>query len=309
MYHIIANPSSRSGKAGKLWVKVVRPYLNEHHLEYRAWLSQKNGDIEKIIKKIEDEEVERPLRLVVLGGDGTVNELLQGLKHPEDVILSFLPVGSGNDLGRAIGIPSNIQEAMKIAFETGSPRKMDLGELTFPDGSSRKFIISCGIGFDAAVCESVNKSTLKVKLNRIGMGKLSYLGIAIREIVGARRVSGSLQIDGKPAMPLDRLLFVTGMNEAYEGGGFKFCPKADDSDGKLSLCIVQEIPVRKFFLVLPFAMGGKHAMFRGISLEQGASFTIKLEEPLWVHTDGEVSRMSDAFTARAIPGAITFVKP
>jgi YegS/Rv2252/BmrU family lipid kinase len=309
MYHIVVNPSAKSGTGKRLWNEITEPYLRQNKIEYKVWFSQQAGDLTRIAGDICATQIQRPLQVVVLGGDGTMNEFLQGIQPNEDIILGYVPTGSGNDFSRALHIPSDTLEALDQVFRFGTPTRIDLGEVVYPDGAFRRFIVSCGIGFDAAVCEAAGRSPLKVKLNKIKLGKLIYLLTALKEIFTAQRANGVLTLDGKKKITVKRLLFVAGMNEPYEGGGFLFGPNARDNDGKLDLCLVQQISRPKVLAVLPFGLKGKQFLFRGVTEHHAKEYEITLDAPLWVHTDGEASRRTDSLKVRSIVSSIRVIKP
>ena len=103
-------------------------------------------------------------------------------------------------------------------------------------------------------------------MNRIGLGKLTYLGIALKQLITARKVSCTLTIENavngkQTAFQLPRFLFVTCMSHRYEGGGFMFCPPATDNDGVLDLCCVGNISKVLVLLALPTAFFGKHLQY------------------------------------------------
>ena len=195
---------------------------------------------------------------------------------------------------------------------------MDLGRLTYLDEEqpeeSRLFAVSCGIGFDAAVCAEAMHSPIKDTMNRIGLGKLTYLGIALKQLITARKVSCTLTIENavngkQTAFQLPRFLFVTCMSHRYEGGGFMFCPPATDNDGILDLCCVGNISKVLVLLALPTAFFGKHYFVKGIDAYTATQMSITASAPLWVHTDGEVTRKSCGFRVECLPGAIRMITP
>ena len=157
----------------------------------------------------------------------------------------------------------------------------------------KRFNVSCGIGFDAAVCEEALHSKMKEFLNRFKMGKLVYLCIALKQLIKAKRVSCDLYLDENEPIHVKGLLFVACMNHKYEGGGFMFGPDADYQDGFLDLCVVGNIPKPLILLALPTAMKGKHFGFPCIEKYRAREVRIKISESLWVHTDGEVYVKSD----------------
>ncbi|MBP1586357.1 MAG: diacylglycerol kinase family lipid kinase [Lachnospiraceae bacterium] len=306
MLHIIENSSSGSDKKGIL-EQTIKPYLSNAGEDYRIYLSEKPGDIARIAAEIT--ATDETVRILLIGGDGSINELLSGIRDTKKVILGLIPTGSGNDFARSVGIPKDIKLALDIALKRGRTGIIDLGEVTYEDGTSRKFIISSGIGFDAAVCEEAMHSRLKKSLNRIKLGKLSYGLIAIRQIFGASRPDGSISIDGGEEIPLKKVLFAAFMNEPFEGGGFKFAPNASHTDGKLDICVVDSIPRIKFFLCLPFAFSGKHFMFSHVNEYHASRIHVHLTAPMWVHTDGEVKRQASDIDIRVLRSAVNITMP
>ncbi len=298
MYHIIINPASRSGTGKKLWKTIVEPYLMEQKIEYISYFSEHPGDVATLAARItKGAPANAPCRLVVLGGDGTVNEALQGICDFRAVALGYIPTGSSNDFARDLGIPKDTLEATKLAFMTGTGHKMDVGCVTFTDGTHRFFAVSCGMGFDAAVCEETNRSTFKKALNHIKLGKLAYLTIAVKQLFAAKSASCDITLDDKPAFTLTKYLFSASMLHRYEGGGFKFCPNAKSDDGIIDICTAAaQMPKLLILLALPTAFFGKHYLFPGISPYKARTIHIKASVPLWIHTDGEILRKDDELT-------------
>lgn len=307
MYHIIINPSSRSGKGLKIWKTEVEPALHQENVSYRSYFSREAGDVARIAADILNENKERPLRIILLGGDGTVNEALQGMKDTSGIILGYIPTGSSNDLARDIGIPREPAAALNLILHTGRTYPMDLGTVTYDDGTRRRFVVSCGIGFDAAVCEEALHSNIKKFFNKIGLGKLTYLGIALKQLITARPVSCTLTLDDGAPISIRRLLFITCMQHRFEGGGFMFCPAADATDGLLDLCSVANVPKLVILFALPTAFKGKHYFVKGIRPYRAKKIRIETSAPLWVHTDGEVNRRTRAFSVVCEPKSIQII--
>ena len=319
MYHIIINPASRSGRGAKIWSEQIEPALKESNAVYQTYFSKKAGEVKQLAAQITAEYTAKTdLKLIILGGDGTVNEALQGIADPSKVILGYIPTGSSNDLARDLNIPKEPKAALDLILRDAAPRVMDLGRLTYLDADqpeeSRLFAVSCGIGFDAAVCAEAMHSPIKDTMNRIGLGKLTYLGIALKQLITARKVSCTLTLEDtvhnrQENLALPRFLFVTCMSHRYEGGGFMFCPSADDHDGVLDLCSVGNISKGLVLLALPTAFFGKHYFVKGINAHTATRMSITTSSPLWVHTDGEVTRKSCGFRVECLPCAIRMVTP
>ena len=224
--------------------------------------------------------------IVVLGGDGTVNEVINGIRIPEKVTLGYIPIGSSNDFARGLNIPKDPMEALNIILDPRNIIHMDLGVLTAA-GRQRRFAVSAGIGFDAAVCHEVCVSRWKVLLNRIGLGKLSYAVVALDRLKKDRPVRMTVTLPEGMEQIFEKTYFAAFMNLPYEGGGFKFCPEAVPSDGLMDVVIVHGLPVMKILCLLPLAFWGKHVGFRGVTLLKCRKVQIKTSIPFPLHTDGE----------------------
>ena len=82
------------------------------------------------------------------------------------------------------------------------------------------------------------------------------------------------------------------MNTKYEGGGFQFCPHAESDDGLLDVCVGNHLSQFDFFRIFPYAYSGNHLKFKGVTEMKAKEIEIKVEKPMWVHTDGEVNCQS-----------------
>lgn len=297
MYHILINPASRSGLGLKIWKEQIEPALRQEEVIYHSYFSEKSGDVAKLAHEITARNhTPETISLIILGGDGTLNEALQGIEDLEHIVIGYIPTGSSNDLARDLKISRDPLKALSSILHTGTERRMDLGTVIYPDQTRRRFAVSCGIGFDAAVCEEAMHSRLKNTLNKLGLGKLTYLGIALKQLLTARAVSCEIRLDNLTTVHISKVLFVTCMIHRFEGGGFQFCPDALPADGILNLCTVGDLPKLLILLALPTAFWGKHYFVKGIAPYKAKEVTIRCSSPLWIHTDGEVTRKSEEFT-------------
>lgn len=321
MYHVIVNPASKSGRGRAIWAR-LEPIFKEKNIPYKVLFSKGAGHVAKVVEKLTAldaaEGEKAPIKLIILGGDGTVNEALQGIQDFDKVMIGYIPTGSSNDLARDLQLPKKPEEILHTILEGQTARTMDLGLLTYADTSGERsrikanavsdkrfFAVSSGIGFDAAVCEEALNSRFKNILNKLKIGKLTYLVIALRQLIAAKAVSCDIYLEEQEApIHIDRFLFTAFMIHKYEGGGFKFCPMADETDGKLDLCVVGNIPKPVILTALPTAFFGKHYIFSAIRHYTTSKVTFQTSLPLWVHTDGEVYMKSDHITVSCLPQKI-----
>lgn len=298
MYDIIINPSSRSGLGIKVW-NSIEPVLKNRNITYKTYFTEKPGDASLFAENITSTAEEH--KILVLGGDGTINEILQGIVNFEHTTIGYIPSGSSNDLARDLNISSKPLERIEQILREETVVLKDVGELCYnsyetkdmmvsPETfrTTRRFSISAGIGFDAAVCAEASRSRAKSFFNKLGLGKLVYLMIALKQLVMSKREGCELTIDDNPPVKYEHQLFIAAMIHRYEGGGFMFCPHSSYNDGILDLCVAGNIPLFKILIILPTAFFGKHFCFKEVYELRGRNIHIKTDVPLWVHTDGEV---------------------
>lgn len=317
MYHFIVNPASRSGQGAKYW-KIVKEYLDTHQLAYEAHISNHSGHVAELMKELTKDLTEESdsITVIILGGDGTVGEALQGIMRFDKLILGYIPTGSSNDLARDLGISSDPIEALKCILDTPRIHTMDIGTMEYQDTLSgadtwltRRFAVSCSIGYDAAICEEVMRSKLKRILNHIGLGKLIYLMIALKQLLGANWVDAVLTLnDTNQPIPIKRMLFLVGMNHRFEGGGFMFAPAANDHDGIVDICCASNATALRVLRILPTAYKGNHVRFPEVSEYHIPSYSIKTEVPMWLHADGEPLVMTNHLKVSCQKEVLHFIR-
>lgn len=286
MLYFIVNETSRSGKGESLWENVKR-ILEKKGIEYKSWITEYKGHAMELAREIcsmEDDDI----RLVVLGGDGTINEAINGMHNFEKVKFGIIPNGSGNDFGRGYGLPNSAAECLKIILKSKNTDSIDIGKVTYDDGQKTKlFAISSGIGMDALVCKHVEKSKIKKILNKVHLGKLTYLVITVKTLFTMNTSDVKIVFDEDKHMDFSRVIFLASMNFRAEGGGVPMSPKADAKDGKLSVCTAHGVSKFRAFTLLPFLVMAKHSRFKAFDIIDCEKCKVSFDEPMALHTDGE----------------------
>lgn len=307
MYHFIINPKSSSGKGIKYWW-IVKEELALREIPYTATFTEYVGHATEIAEQIcgENSGIKN---IVILGGDGTVNEVINGIQNYKEVLLGYIPSGSSNDLARSLKIPKDPIKALSNILKPVKFKYLDHGMITFidKDVAPRKFSCSSGIGFDANVCYEVQASPLKKRLNRFGAGKLVYLAIAIKQLLTMKSTDGSVIVDGMKKDTYQKILVVSSMIHKYEGGGLLMAPNADPSDGKLSVCLVHGFGRLKALLLLPTLLFGKHIYFKGVEVFNCSEIEIILSNDMGVHTDGETPAICSHIKVSTVPEQIRMI--
>lgn len=291
MHYFIINPNAQSGKAVEHWEK-IRKICHERNIEYRYVYTKYPGQMTEIVHRHTANR--NPKHIYVLGGDGSFNEAVNGLQNPDVHTITFLPAGSGNDLARGLGFPGNPSEFFDQLTKNDDyeEKTIDLGAAYFTEkGEPKKhlFAVSSGFGFDADITKGTNRSPLKKILNRIGLGKLTYLIIGIKSLFAWKPQEARLWIDdAQEPIILPKFLFMATHVHPYEGGGFPFCPDAENGDGLIDLCIVNGLGLPRIFPLIPLAKFGKHKGCKGVILTKCKKARIQVDTPVSFHTDGEV---------------------
>ena len=315
MYYCIVNPSARSGKGKEIWMKLEERF-KDAGLEFRAVFTKGPGHATELARSITTKDVPKedlPFKIVVMGGDGTLNEVMNGIADFDKTLVGYVPIGSSNDFARDLNYPKKVDDLIHSIIEGKEVRALDLGKLTYNNmtkpmsrlhdetiSNTRIFDVSAGIGFDAAVCEEALSSGTKNFFNRIGLGKLTYGSIAIRQLLGAERIPCDITLDDSETIHLNRFIFIAAMIHHYEGGGFNFAPKADLTDGKFDLVYAGDMPSARMLVALPCSFFGHYYWIKGVGHHVTQKVRIRTDVPMWVHTDGEVSVKSDDITLECL---------
>lgn len=279
----IVNPASKTGRGIEIW-REVEKVLKSSEIEYEVYYTKRIGHATELAGKLTEGEGEHVL--VALGGDGTVNEVVNGIVRISDTVLGYIPTGSGNDLAGGLDLPTDPVESIEHILENKSHLQMNVGVVE-TEGERRRFAVSCGMGWDAAITHEVAVSKLKILLNKMKLGKLSYVFIALKQIFAFRTQPMEIRIDGKEPMRFEKNFFSAVMNGPYEGGRVMMCPAASWSDDLLDICIVDSVPKLKLLMVIPLAYRGWHRFIKGVHIKRGERITLKADKPLPVHVDGE----------------------
>lgn len=287
MYHFIINPDASSGKGLHIWEK-VEVTLKRENVKYEAHVMENAKATTDFIKSLTTDATEDN-HVVVLGGDGTLNAVLNGIVSFEHIILSCIRMGSGNDFARNMGISKNIEKALAGILHHKEETVLDYGELTYDGNHHKRFLISSGIGYDADICVEVGKSRLKEALNKLRLGKLVYVAIGVKQMFTRKTVDAVIRFDDGEEMKVPGLFFIVGMIHEMEGGGVPFCPKANPTDGILDICMMKNMPKWKVLMAVGMVYMKKHFMFKNMTKHSAKKLYVKTAEPQWFHTDGDIS--------------------
>ncbi len=220
--------------------------------------------------------------LVVVGGDGSVNEVANGIAGREGVEIAVIPRGTGWDFVRTYGIPHKLDRALDVAL-TGTARTIDLGRATYRgwDGAdaSTLFANVASAGMSGAIAERANETT-----KALG-GKASYLWATFAVFAGWQNSEVRVAVDGETRV--GRMHDVVVANGKTFGGGMIICPDAEPDDGLFDVLTIGDLTKRDLLVTLPKTYRGKHLPHPKAELLRGSVVTVDADEPLPVELDGE----------------------
>lgn len=303
MYHFIVNPNSRSGRGRIVWNE-LEPILKSKQVSYHVYFTKYQKHATAIAAQITSDDSQHII--IALGGDGTVNEVVNGIQNYEKNIFAYIPIGSSNDFARSLKLPTEPAEALHNILTHKYICPINVGALHYQN-KIRLFAGSSGMGFDAAVCHEAVVSPFKRTLNKLKLGKLTYAAIALHRLLVTTPQELTITIDGMEKHSFSSAYFISVMNTTYEGGGLKFCPYAQIDDDKLDIIVVSDMPKLKILALLPTAFFGLHRFFKGVHLYTCHDVSIETVKPLPVHTDGEPIFLQRRMTVSCLPEKLRII--
>ena len=281
MNHLfIINPAAGKGKNLKLIPRIEKMFKDKED-KCIIEITKGIGDATKIARSYSEKGT---YRIYSVGGDGTLNEILNGMVNSSSS-LAVIPSGTGNDFIKSIYNFSKQDKIEDILFKmiNGKEKYIDLCEI-----NDRYFINIASVGFDAEV--AYNSIRLK-KLPFIG-GKLAYILGIILTVFNYKSYKLSIDIDDK-SINLDALL-VAIANGRYYGGGINVTPKAEIDDGLFNICAIKKVGRFKILTLFPQVIKGNHAEIKEVSFYSGRKVKIKSEEDIAFNIDGEITKGKEA---------------
>lgn len=295
---IILNPWAGRGHAGERRHDLDLA-LERAGIEYDMVMTHTRGGATEMAWQA----VERGYAAIIaVGGDGTINEAVNGIKGAETscgrrVPLGIVPLGTGCDFIKVLdGFEPNDIYGSVQRIARGATRTIDLGHVCVDDEQERWFINALGTGFDAqAAAEALKITRFK--------GFAVYLLAIIRALASYKAHPMTVEYDSKRVHR--RLLFVSIANGRYQAGGFLLTPDAQIDDGLLDTCLVDNLRLDEIIRHLPKVLEGTHTKLRQVTMGRARHITITSAAPIPVATDGEVlSTAAHMVTAELVPAAL-----
>lgn len=280
---IIVNPKAGGGRTAKYLSHIIK-VADKSKFSFELLLTTKRGDA----RKYSAENSDLFENYLVAGGDGTINEVINGFDVARNNLpkLGVLPLGSGNDFGKLMHGKKKIRKIIADYFNGEfNVFQSNLCKAEITDANENviefQFINALGIGFDSYVAHENLDS-------KIFSGLISYVISVVQGLKKFNGVQADVYVDGEKITERKRLLLVTIGNNKTSGGGFYLNPFAEIDDDKLDVTTIEHLPPMKILKNLPLTLVNKTEQVKGFTHHNGTEITVELIEPFIVHADGEI---------------------
>jgi len=295
----LVNPASDNGATGRRWPQLAHE-LAHAGLTGDALFSSGPGQLGGLARRAADDGA---AVLVVVGGDGSLFEVANGIAGRDGPDLAVLPRGTGCDFVRTFGILGKPAEVAATVLR-GVTRALDLGRATYRgwggDEETAWFANVASAGMSGAIAQRANETT-----KALG-GKASYAWATFA--VFARWRNGEVHV-GVDAESRDGLMQdVVVANGRYFGGGMKICPDAEPDDGLFDVLLIGDISRVELVQTMPKLYRGTHLPHEKGELIRGRVVTVESNEPLPIELDGEQPGTTPA-RFEIVPGALKLRVP
>ena len=283
--HLVLNPAAGGGRAGRRRAQIsvalerggVRPVWH---------VTEGAGHAREIVLGLPEEAL-----AVAVGGDGTVHEVAAACAGTGRV-MAVLPLGTGNDYVKALGIGSDLRRALGVLLY-GRARVVDAGQV-----NGVPFNNGLGIGFDAEVAEAPGYLG--------GPGR--YAWSVGRLFWGFRCHRATLRLDGERVVEAKTILVAVALGTTY-GSMFRLAPGAVLDDGLFEVVWSEEVSRTEVLGLIPSALWGKITDREKVHVTRAREVEVDLAEPVPAHADGEMLLPTTEFRASVLPGALRVLGP
>jgi diacylglycerol kinase (ATP) len=287
---LICNPAAKSMSEAK----IGRACRLLEQKDYRVDLlfTKQRGEAEQFAK---DAAKRAPLVIIAAGGDGTFNEVANGVAG-SDIPMAILPLGTTNVLAKELGIPDNVEGALEVALNN-TPKSVSLGRIAIMSDSSpvsRYFILMAGIGFDGEAVFGINEAFKKIS------GKGAYLYSGVKTLLRFAPDELAVTVDGGTHTAYSVIVG----NASKYGGNFRITPDARLTDSNLHVCLFKGKKRLDTFRYMLGIVTGSHLKFADVEYLKARKIEIKCSAHIQI--DGDYLGMTPAEIS-IVPNALRLV--
>ncbi|KPL07460.1 hypothetical protein AMJ85_09505 [candidate division BRC1 bacterium SM23_51] len=268
LHSFIVNPKAGRGRVRRL-IATLEQAVRDQKLDYRLVVTERPGHATELARSA---VAQGAGAVVAVGGDGTVNEVLNGLDG--ETALGIVPVGAGNDIARNIGLPVDDWRAVLRIIAAGQVVRADVGRC-----GDRRFLSVAGTGLDSRVAMTFNRLPVRLRY------RSAYAAFVFTHLLTGRPSTFRLVVDGE-TIERDGWLVAVANTECY-GGGMRVAPHARPDDGRLHVCLVSDGPRMEFARAFPLVYRGDHLSHPMVHSFEAKAIDLSSSRASPVTTDGE----------------------
>ncbi|MGB4204628.1 MAG: diacylglycerol kinase family protein [Bacteroidales bacterium] len=283
-WFVIVNPNAGRRKGEKDWPEIAR-LLGIANIRYKSVFTQHRIHAIRMARRY----VESGYRnIIVVGGDGTMNEVVNGIftqskKATKSITVGLIPVGTGNDWCRMFGIPYDYKGAIDVILK-GETFMQDVGWVKFQQEGKEKnryFVNMAGMGYDAVVAEKTNKQKDQGK-----GGPLSYMLNIFTSLFSFKETMIEISVDGEDVLKAPVFTMNVGICK-FNGGGMMQLPNAVADDGILDMTVIKKLSRFKVVSAVSKLYDGSFTRMPQVKMFQGRSILINSKPEVFMEADGE----------------------
>ncbi len=299
---VVVNPNAGIGKVSRDWGKISH-MLDNHGFDYQAVFTEGPFHaIDLVAKNIHDGF----RNIIVVGGDGTMNEVVNGifkqnLLPTTEITAGMISAGTGNDWVRTYNIPMDYKQAIEI-LKRGDTMLQDAGTVSYYNShveSKRYFVNMAGLGFDGLVAQKTNADKARGKGN-----PLMYLKHLVGSLYSYKSCRIKITVDGH--VMSDKIFSVGIGIGQYNGGGMRQAPDAKPDDGLFDLTVIKDITKLSVLANVRRLYNGTIKKHKLVESMMGKSIRIECETPVLLEADGE-SLGNSPFAFEIVPRSVRVI--
>ena len=300
MYLLIVNPQAGNGRADRLFELIQKdPLFKEKNC--RTFRTAYEGHAEKLAEQIAEIHHEHVKCIIVVGGDGTLHEVVNGLRHYPEIPVALIPTGSGNDFSR--GIKSKMKGVSLFRKIVKNPKRLSVHVGNYVTNGrykhgKRLFVNSIGFGLDGELVQLANKHQFRKWIKRLRLHSFIYPIALLPVLRTFEPINIEIEIDGDKE-PTERATLVAVTNHAYYGGGMKIAPHADIKKKRFSVTIIDPLPKWKFLMFFVTVFLGKHTLLKEVRVKEAETFKITSKQAIPYQVDGQAGHCFQSVLTKA----------
>jgi diacylglycerol kinase (ATP) len=292
----LVNPASANGSTGRRWPELARRAA-ALGLQGETWVSERPGHLAELAAEA---AAAGATAIVVVGGDGTVHEVVDGLARAgasDRVELGLIPFGTGRDFARSLRIPRRLDDALEVV-RGGRVRTVDIGRATYASDNGEAvahFANFAGAGISGAIADRANRTT------KAFGGRLSFIWATLAVFTRWQPTEMTVEIDGERRQVL--LLEALAMNGDYTAGGMWVAPEASLEDGTFDVVLIGDFSKAEFTTTFPKIYRGTHVSHAKVEIVRARELRVDAPSPLPIVLDGEQPGTTPV-RFEVVPGAL-----